>query len=129
MRFLYTGLRVRDMNRAIAFYTTVLGFHLRKRKRIDDTNGEIAELLARPGDEHYIELNAYGAGSPHDEPFVRGSELDHLCLEVDDVDAEVERLRALGVRIVTEPHMQGRFRLAYFEDPDGATWELSSPPL
>ncbi len=117
------------MDRAVAFYTEVMRFTLRKRGLIRDTGGEIAELLARPNDEHYLELNAYPPGSAHDEPYARGSELDHLCLEVDDVDREVERVRALGVRIAAEPHTQGRYRLAYIEDPDGVTWELSSPPL
>jgi catechol 2,3-dioxygenase-like lactoylglutathione lyase family enzyme len=117
------------MDRSIAFYTEVMRFTLRKRVRIDDTGGEIAELLAHPSDEHYLELNAYPPDSAHGEPYARGSELDHLCLEVDDVDGEVDRLRALGVRIAAEPHTQGRYRLAYIEDPDGVTWELSSPPL
>ena len=128
-RFLYTGVRVRDMDRAIAFYTTVMGFILRKRAAIEDTGGEIAELVVQPTDEHYLELNWYPEGSRFHEPFARGTELDHLCLEVPDVDAEVERLRALGVTISVEPFVEGRYRLAYVEDPGGIAFEISSPPL
>jgi lactoylglutathione lyase len=45
---------------------------------------------------------------------------------VDDVDGEVERLRARGVELLNGPHDRpwGQ-RTAAFSDPDGHVWELA----
>jgi len=49
----------------------------------------------------------------------------HLCLQTDDVDADVARLKAAGVKITTEPFdTQINSRIAFFEDPDGIMLEL-----
>jgi lactoylglutathione lyase len=54
----------------------------------------------------------------------------HLCLLVDDIHAEVRRLRAAGARFVSEPQYFGEGPDAgswavYLLDPDGITVELA----
>src|SRR5437899_10788259 len=58
MGFRYTGIRVRDLNRSIAFYTTVLGMQVTWRMRIRETGGAIA-VLKSPRDSQRLELNWY----------------------------------------------------------------------
>ena len=49
----------------------------------------------------------------------------HVCLQTDDVDGDVARLKAAGVKIATEPFdTQINSRIAFVEDPDGLTVEL-----
>jgi lactoylglutathione lyase len=57
-RFTYTGIRVRDMDRAIRFYTEGLGMELLGRRKIPRTGGENVDLKS-PGSDHVIELNSY----------------------------------------------------------------------
>jgi lactoylglutathione lyase len=52
-----------------------------------------------------------------------------LVLEVEDVDAAAERVRAAGARIVTEPddHVDWGIRTCHLRDPEGNLLELESP--
>ncbi|MEE2526745.1 VOC family protein [Hyphobacterium sp. HN65] len=48
-----------------------------------------------------------------------------LYLESDDVDADFQRLSALGISFDSEPEDQGwLWREAVFRDPDGHVWKL-----
>jgi len=52
---------------------------------------------------------------------------DHFALEVADVDATVERLRARGVVIAREPADSPRNRVAFVRGPDDLVIELVEP--
>src|SRR5256712_1848583 len=58
MGFRYTGIRVRDLDRSIAFYTKVLGMQVTWRMRIRETGGAIAVLKSPRGSQR-LELNWY----------------------------------------------------------------------
>jgi predicted enzyme related to lactoylglutathione lyase len=47
-----------------------------------------------------------------------------LCFDVDDVEAEYQRLLAAGVRFHTPPQDFGSARATYGRDPDGNVFEL-----
>ena len=52
--------------------------------------------------------------------------LDHFGVEVDDMDAAVAELRAMGVRFTTEPlQVRPGLRIAYVEAPDKVRIELT----
>jgi lactoylglutathione lyase len=48
-----------------------------------------------------------------------------LTLEVGDVDAVCERLRKLGIELLTGPMNRPWGRIATFADPSGHCWEMS----
>jgi predicted enzyme related to lactoylglutathione lyase len=80
---------------------------------------------------HWVDFDLGGGGrlglhpsAPH-MPVAPGSA--SLGFHVDDVDALVERLRADGVPIVSEPHDQDFGRLAVISDPDGYAVQVISP--
>jgi catechol 2,3-dioxygenase-like lactoylglutathione lyase family enzyme len=52
---------------------------------------------------------------------------DHFALEVNDVDATVELLRARGVEIAREPGDSPRNRVAFIKGPDSLLIELVQP--
>jgi lactoylglutathione lyase len=121
-KFDYTGIRVRNLDVSIAFYTEKLGMQLLGRNRIKETNGEIADLKSQGGDQK-LELNWYA-----DRRFYgNGDEVDHLAFVVEDVDAAVAELRSLGVEVAMEPFNEGGSRLAFVKDPDGIWIELEGP--
>jgi methylmalonyl-CoA/ethylmalonyl-CoA epimerase len=107
-----------DLDRAEAFYRDVVGLDVIARF---DPPGL---LFFRLGD---VRLLVEGGAPP-----------SLLYLAVDDVGAEVERLRALGVTIESEPHVifddvDGQFgpagqaeEMAFFRDSEGNLVGLSA---
>lgn len=131
---LYTGLRIRNLDRSIRFYK-LLGF--RQTMRMETGIGEFAQL-EHPSSGFTIELNYFPKGSRAYEPLRKGTELDHFGFEVDDVDAWVEKLIRAGGTVKRKPfdteiiiHGRGKGwvdgRAAYIADPDGIWIELLGP--
>jgi len=58
-RLIYTGIRVKDMEKSIEFYTEVLGMKVTGRTKIESTKGETVGLVSEEGG-HLLELNFYG---------------------------------------------------------------------
>src|SRR5439155_315347 len=111
-RFVYTGIRVRDMDESIRFYTQVLGMTLVERMTTAPTKGEVATLRS-PGSEQELELNFYEEGSPFWAPYSNGEDLDHLAFEVENLVATVGDLRRKGVEIIVEPYSIGDWSESY----------------
>lgn len=132
VRPLYTGLRVRDLDRSIRFYRA-LGFRQTIRSRT--SLGEFAQL-EHPVRRFTIELNWFRSGSWHYEPYKHGSEMDHFGFWVDDVDSAVRRLlraggavkwKAQNTRVMIPPRPELDGRAAMVADPNGIWIELMGP--
>ncbi len=108
------------MNRAIKFYTKQLGMRLLFRSKIKETGGEVA-WLRTPLSLQTLELNWYPK-----RKWYGPDKLDHLAFQVSNADREYRRLVNRGVRSAVEPFDEGRWRLAYVKDPDGAWIEIGS---
>jgi len=125
--FVYTGIRVRDLDRAVRFYTEALGMRLVRRTAVKETAGEYA-VLRSPDAAQVLELNWYAPGSsaPHAEPpyATPGDALDHLAFVVGDVDQAYSDLLAKGAKPLVPPFDEGEERLAFVTDPDGTPIEL-----
>jgi len=121
MGFRYTGIRVRDMDRSVDFYTRVLGMHVEWRQNIRETGGKIAVLKSPRGSQR-LELNWYPPKGLHAR-YRQGDELDHLAFSVRDVDQFLEERKG-EVKVVLGPYDEGRDRLAYITGPDGEWIEL-----
>lgn len=80
----YTAIRVRDLERSIAFYRGVLGLKMRAGLEFPENRGEAAYFESE-GSGHTIEINWYEEGSPVAGPYGEGDEQDHLAFEVDSV--------------------------------------------
>ena len=123
MRILHTMLRVGDLERSIAFYTEVLGMRLLRRK--DYPEGKFTLAFVGYGSEAegcVIELT-YNWGV---DRYELGTGFGHIAIEVDDVHAAAEAIRARGGRITREPGPMnaGTTVIAFVEDPDGYPIEL-----
>lgn len=123
-RLAYTGIRVRDMDKSLRFYTEVFGMEVvDPREPTPPTEGEVVTLRSPHGDQ-LLELNWYAKGSRFGTPYVNGEELDHLAFEVDDLDAALAELSQKGAEIVVRPGEIGGWREAFVTDPNGIWIEL-----
>ena len=121
-RFRYVGIRVKDLDRSVDFYTRLLGMKVKQQLKIKETKGEIVDLVSE--DERFtLELNHYEKDSPHNTAYLVGEGLDHLAFDVDDLDKAIEELRTAGHRVVLEVKTD-KSRWAYVEDPNGIWIEL-----
>ncbi|MDD5393161.1 MAG: lactoylglutathione lyase [Thiothrix sp.] len=123
MRILHTMLRVGDLERSIVFYTNVLGMQLLRRK--DYPAGEFTLAFIGYGDETdqtVLELT-YNWGV---DKYELGTAFGHIALEVPDVYAACDKMRAAGGKIIREagPMNAGTTIIAFLEDPDGYQIEL-----
>jgi lactoylglutathione lyase len=114
----YTGIRVRDLDRARRFYTEGLGLRSLRKGRM--AAGGLWEELEDPESHHLLELNFY----PDNPPYREGDELDHLGFRVRGVDETIARLVSLGARVRIPPFEDAGVRLAFLSDPDGVWIEL-----
>ena len=99
MRILHTMLRGGDLDRSIAFYTQVLGMQLLRRQ--DYSAGEFTLAFVGYGSEaenSLLELT-YNWGVSH---YDLGKGFGHIALEVPDVYAACEKMRAAGGKIIRE---------------------------
>ena len=118
----YTGIRVRDLDRAMRFYTEGLGLRPGARGRM--AAGGVWQELRDPESGAVLELNYY----PGDPPYREGDELDHLGFRVTDLKTTAARLTALGAKVRIPPFSEGSVRLAFLSDPDGVWIELYERP-
>lgn len=128
MKFEYTGIRVRDMDRSIEFYTRIMGMKLLNRSRIPSTKGEVAALQS-PGSQQVLELNYYEGGSEYNTPYDPGEGLDHLGFRVGNLRKVLDDLMTRGVEVAIHPlSMKGddgsNAIVAFVKDPDGIWIEL-----
>ncbi len=116
--FHYTGIRVRDMEKAIEFYRDVLGMKLSHRVKAPWNKGEFAVLKSKEGGPN-LELNWYADDSPAAGPYREGEELDHLGFQVPDFDAATKKLTEAGYPIQIGPIKSGSWQFGFFKVIDG----------
>ncbi len=120
----YTGIRVKDLEESVAFYTRVLGMKDLGRGRVEKTKGQVASLVSEEGGP-VLELNYYEKGSPHATKYVGGEQLDHLAFQVADIDTALAEAAKAGHPAVLEIKTETS-RWAYIRDPNGIYVELFS---
>ena len=119
MRIYLTSVLVDDQNKALRFYTDVLGF----AKKSDIPLGEARWLTVvapdQPeGPELLLEPDAHPAAKPFKAALVADG-IPVTSFAVEDVHAEFQRLRGLGVRFTQDPADMGAVTTAVFDDPCG----------
>ncbi|NJQ02744.1 VOC family protein [Streptomyces zingiberis] len=119
MRIHLTSVFVDDQDRALRFYTDVLGFV----KKTEIPLGEHRWLtVVSPEEPDGTELVLEPAGHPAVGPYRAALAEDGIpvtSFAVDDVHAEFDRLRGLGVRFTQEPLRMGPVTTAVLDDTCG----------
>jgi catechol 2,3-dioxygenase-like lactoylglutathione lyase family enzyme len=119
MRITVTSVFVDDQDKALRFYTEVLGFE----KKTEIPLGEARWLtVVSPDQPNGTELLLEPDGHPAVRPFKDALVADGIpftSFGVDDVAGEVERLKARGVTFTREPLEMGDVTTAVFDDTCG----------
>ncbi len=114
-------LRCTNQQRALEFYTAILG--LSEERRIE----KIGLIQLRAG-QSMLDL------VPADKLAAEGRNVDHFCLgiEIDDFDSLLSYLRESGVEMIGEPGTRygarGMGVSVYVRDPEGNVVELKQMP-
>ena len=126
MKITLTGIHVDDQEKALRFYTDVLGFQTKN----DVPLGEHRWLtVVSPDDPDGVELvlepSDHPAVKPYKEALV-GDGIPFTSFAVDDVNAEFKRLKGRGVRFTQEPTEMGPVVTAVLDDTCGNLIQLAS---
>jgi catechol 2,3-dioxygenase-like lactoylglutathione lyase family enzyme len=120
MRINVTSVMVDDQEKALSFYTDVLGFM--KKTEIPLGGGARWLTVVSPdapdGVELVLEPDAHPAARPFKEALVADG-IPFTSFAVDDVRAEYERLTDLGVVFTQPPTPMGPVTTAVFDDTCG----------
>lgn len=124
MQYLHTMIRTGNLEKAVDFYTHVLGFREVRRGEYpdgeftlvflqaggDEGNGPMIELTYNWGKDNYDNGNGYG----------------HMAYKVESLDAIGEKLEAAGLAFSWGPGgtPDGKKGMAFIKDPDGYEIEL-----
>jgi catechol 2,3-dioxygenase-like lactoylglutathione lyase family enzyme len=126
MRINVTSVFVQDQDVALAFYTEKLGFI----KKTEIPLGEHRWLTVVPPEEpDGTELLLEPDGHPAVRPFKAALVEDGIpftSFAVDDVEAEYERLQALGVRFTQPPVAMGPVTTAVLDDTCGNLIQIAA---
>ncbi|MFI5469661.1 VOC family protein [Streptomyces cacaoi] len=124
-----TSVYVDDVTKAHAFYTEVLGFET--RLHMDLGGGTLFVTVgAAEGAQQDLQLLLEPGQGPIAEPYraaLREAGLPCIVFSVDDLDAEYERLRRMGVRFTHPPQDQGPVVAAVLDDTVGNFVQLTQP--
>ncbi len=122
MRVTAISIPVRDQAKALAFYTEILGFIKKLDIPVNETDRWLTvvspedqdgvQLVLEPAPLHFEPSRVYQdalteAGFPYTQ------------FDVDDVQAEYERLIGLGVSFSVKPTEMGTVKIAVFDDTCG----------
>jgi len=123
-RILHAMIRVRDLERALDFYTRLLGMKLLRRK--DYPSGRFTLAFVGYGDERAQTVIELTHNWDQEEPYDLGTAFGHLAIGVSDCHRACAALAKAGVRIPRPPGpmKHGGSVIAFIEDPDGYRIEL-----
>ena len=119
MRINLASVLVDDQDKALRFYTEVLGF----QKKTEIPLGEHRWLtVVAPEDPNGVELLLEPDNHPAARPFKEALVADGIpftSFAVQDIQKEFMRMRDLGVRFTQEPAEMGPVTTAVFDDTCG----------
>ena len=133
----HTAISTVDLERSLAFYRDLLGFEpaldfawpegnadMNRTHQLEQTSGRV--VLLKAGNA-MLELFEYATPAPlAADPGRRLCDhgITHFCIDVDDIDAEYQRLKQGGMRFHCAPVDYGTVKCTYGRDPDGNVIEL-----
>lgn len=121
LRIEHVNVTVTDHERAARLMEAVFDWRIRWRGPARD-GGETIHVGTA---EHYIALYKDRGAADAPDPFGKGQPLNHIGVEVDDLDATEARVVAAGLTPFSHDDYDPGRRF-YFLDPDGIEYEVVS---
>lgn len=125
MRIHLSSVPVDDQAKALRFYTDVLGFVKKEDVPVGPDRWLTVVSSDDPeGTQLLLEPDGHPAVKPYKQALVEDG-IPITAFAVDDVHAEFERLRGLGVRFTQEPLDVGPVVIAVLDDTCGNLIQLA----
>lgn len=122
MRVTLISIPVRDQEKALKFYTEKLGFIKKKDQALEGGNRWLTlvspevqdgpEILLEPAPNHFEPSKVY-------QDALMEAGIPYTQFDVENIDAEYERLTKLGVEFSVKPSTAGTSKYAVFNDTCG----------
>jgi methylmalonyl-CoA epimerase len=127
----HVAVAVEDLDAALALYSEHLGFELVHRERVEEQG--VDAVLLDVGENHIELLSPLSPETPVGKFLAKkGSGLHHVAYQTADIDAELERLRGAGLRLIDEQPRVGirNSRIAFLHPAStgGVLTEIVEPP-
>ena len=123
-----TSVLVDDQDKALRFYTEVLGFVKKTEVPLGEHRWLTVVSPDQPdGTELVLEPSDHPAVRPFKDALVDDG-IPFTSFAVDDVGAEYERLTALGVRFTQPPTDMGPVTTAVLDDTCGNLIQIATSP-
>ncbi len=127
MRIKLTSIMVDDQEKALKFYTEVLGFQTKMEIPMGPYRWLTVTSPEEPTDVQLsLEPNANPAGKAFQQAMFE-QKIPVAAFEVSDINAEFARLKSRGVVFVHEPMNAGSVSIAVFSDTCGNLIQLYQP--
>ena len=120
-----TTLLVDDYDRAIAWYTTVLGFELRQDSAVG--GGKRWVVVAPVGSQAGLVLTLASTVNQQSRVGDQTGGRVGFFLHTDDFARDHAAMTARGVRFTEAPRQEPHGSVAFFADLYGNTWDLLEP--
>ena len=118
---------VDDQEKALRFYTGVLGFVTKQDVPLGEARWLTVVSPDEPGGtELLLEPDEHPAAKSYKEALVADG-IPLASFAVEDVEAEFERLRSLGVQFTQEPTAMGPVTTAVLDDTCGNLIQIATP--
>ena len=117
-----TSVLVEDQSKALEFYTSVLGFQLKRDIPLGNPEGDRWLTVVSPERPDGVEMLLEPNRPPVSNSFQKGVKeqgLPATIFSVEDAQAEYERLEALDVEFIMTPSDIGPAIIAIFDDTCG----------
>lgn len=123
-RMLHTMLRVRDLEKSLAFFCDGLGMKVLRKQDYPEGKFTLAFVGYGGEDDHTVLELTYNWDQ--EKPYDIGNAYGHVAIGVPDIYKTCEELEKKGVKIVRPPGpmKHGTTVIAFLEDPDGYKVEL-----
>src|SRR5262249_440690 len=127
MRIKLTSIMVDDQDKALKFYTEVLGFQKKNEFPVGENKWLTVVSPEGPPD---VELSLEPNANPAAQTFQHamfGQKIHLAACEVSDIEKEYSRLKTQGVVFTSAPTKAGPISLAVFSDTCGNPIQLYQP--
>ncbi len=97
----HVAVVVDDMEKSLAFWRDALGIELHELRDVPAEKSQVAFLPLAGAEVELVKPTSDDSGIAK-YLAKRGPGMHHICLEVDDIDAMLARLKSKGIRLINE---------------------------